>query len=749
MSGGTSDDPAEVLESTPLLQQTDTELETEERQPGANHLTIWSSITAFISRLQSYIPGRSHGCHICKTVLEVYNSPLPDIHTSLGFFRNGVATGCPVHTPLFRYLEELLIDIKQQERHRTNGSGQEIQDAIVLLSKVDGVWYVHLSWDPNTGSLCIRSPYLEFLQDPDHAFGHGQKLDRQWIEPHVLDCYRNCKTQHGSMCSSSERLALLSVPRMQYLVDIIDECIVRAQADMPYVALSYVWGQVECLKTTLANVADLQKPGSLRDVKHGRVPKTIQDTMGLMKILGERYLWADTLSIVQDDFEDKEDQLQQMARIYAYAEVVIIAADGPDSEFSLREIRELSEPQPRDLKQLLIPFGDKVLMGRIDPYFASNIRIPFSQERYFQRGWTFQEFAFARRRLIFKENSVCFECMSAVELEDVDYSLEIDHASKQLSTQKLTKDGLPIMSEYMTLVNLINNRQFTFPEDILPAFCGTMNTLLRPFPQGFICGHPEMFFDVSLLWQPHSDVDRRLRRGSETEGFRSGLPSWSWAGWCGILHIWSWNSANDFIAISEHTGDTPRAITSPITTWYTAERPDAVRRKIDTQWRDAYQDPSVPLPKGWSRKKYAPSQILTWLYSLAWKGVRRGWLRRSVLGLFNRHDFSISIPWAPIGLEFVYWHEVTDLRSLYPLPPSNPDASGKAISTNAYLFSRVRTACLYVSLEMEGAISFDLLTRSATWVGVMSAHSASEMPADGEEIEIIAISEGYFLNDMD
>jgi hypothetical protein len=37
----------------------------------------------------------------------------------------------------------------------------------------------------------------------------------------------------------------------------------------------------------------------------------------LARLLGETYLWVDSLCIVQDDENLKQDQLQQMAAIYA------------------------------------------------------------------------------------------------------------------------------------------------------------------------------------------------------------------------------------------------------------------------------------------------------------------------------------------------------------------------------------------------------------------------------------------------
>ncbi|KAK0645793.1 hypothetical protein B0T16DRAFT_146810 [Cercophora newfieldiana] len=67
-----------------------------------------------------------------------------------------------------------------------------------------------------------------------------------------------------------------------------------------YVALSYVWGDAHSLKTTKWNVGQLQQDGALRMWQHF-IPRVIGDTMDFTKRLGVRYLWVDSLCIVQDD----------------------------------------------------------------------------------------------------------------------------------------------------------------------------------------------------------------------------------------------------------------------------------------------------------------------------------------------------------------------------------------------------------------------------------------------------------------
>jgi Heterokaryon incompatibility protein (HET) len=171
--------------------------------------------------------------------------------------------------------------------------------------------------------------------------------------------------------------------RPQWLICVQQGCLVKATADKQYAALSYVWGQVPTLKTTKGNLNELLKGAAL--FKQGDfVPRTIRHTIALVQQLDISYLWVDCLCIFQDDKENLHRQLQDMASIYAFAYVTIVAANGWDANHGLRGVHGVTDARH------LSPNDASDTYESLQPYNSI----------WYSRGWTFQEMVFSRRTIM-------------------------------------------------------------------------------------------------------------------------------------------------------------------------------------------------------------------------------------------------------------------------------------------------------------------------------------------------------------
>jgi hypothetical protein len=330
---------------------------------------------------------------------------------------------------------------------------------------------------------------------------------------------QRCRTRHGEPCNDRYSDSLAQQCGNLVLVDVIDGCIVDLPNTTTFVALSYVWGSTAMPKLKQTNYHLLKQPGHLfqPQIDGIRVPQVILDAMHLLRAFNERYLWVDSLCVVQDaSAEDMERTLRAMAGIYASAEFTIVAAGGSDADHGLRGIGGPSQSRLPD--------------NRIDDTnLALSLHYP-SRSLWASRGWTFQESAFARRLLVF-DTTVYWLCGRCAWKEI--YADRFMHQERWPTNRPhaVTPMGIksimtpyPSLQRWGILVDEYSSRNLTYEDDFLRAFAGAMNVIGPTFPGGLIHGLPKFFLDICLLWKPRINLSRR------SEG-----PSWSWTGWKGAV----------------------------------------------------------------------------------------------------------------------------------------------------------------------------------------------------------------------
>ena len=110
------------------------------------------------------------------------------------------------------------------------------------------------------------------------------------------------------------------------LLDCRSLMVVQAERTVQYLALSYVWGR--------------ERKGPIRkrndcSLRLESLSQTIRDAITLTRSLQYGYIWIDKICIDQESSTERYKQIMQMDKIYAGAELTIIAAAGNDEEFGL------------------------------------------------------------------------------------------------------------------------------------------------------------------------------------------------------------------------------------------------------------------------------------------------------------------------------------------------------------------------------------------------------------------------------
>ncbi|KAH6839692.1 heterokaryon incompatibility protein-domain-containing protein [Alternaria alternata] len=309
-------------------------------------------------------------------------------------------------------------------------------------------------------------------------------------------------------------------------------------AKIPYVSLSYVWGNSNDACGPVETIGG-------RKTLPQQLPAVIKDSIEVTKALGFQYLWIDKFCIDQDAADLKHDQIQQMDAIYANSQLTIISAAGQDESFGLPGVGGKHRSH-----QFTAKLDDATaIWSPSDPHRA------ISQSHWSTRGWTFQEALLSLRRLVFTEGQMYFQCntmncfesnycaLDELHVKDRSKTLESIRAGtfgqhKHEPHGKLIRDKESLnesLGRYLSNVENYTSRNLRFDEDSLNAFQGIIKKFSQEqyaFNHVWGLAYPSNgprslgVFVHSLTWMHRAKTKARRRNL---------FPSWTWAGWEGHI----------------------------------------------------------------------------------------------------------------------------------------------------------------------------------------------------------------------
>jgi hypothetical protein len=196
-----------------------------------------------------------------------------------------------------------------------------------------------------------------------------------------------CENWHGRVCDRSklgihEHEFVSQVDRIPAfrLIDVVDNCVIQSPRDVRYVALSYVWGKEKFLTAVTSNIERLEKPGALQHSEfRDRMPATIRDAMQVVRELDMKYLWVDSLCIVQDDDTgSKEDSISKMDHVYGDAFLTIYAATGNAANAGLPGVLPGTRGQRQPIEEIA---------PRLRLAFKQRYQNYIKDSAYYTRAW--------------------------------------------------------------------------------------------------------------------------------------------------------------------------------------------------------------------------------------------------------------------------------------------------------------------------------------------------------------------------
>lgn len=323
-----------------------------------------------------------------------------------------------------------------------------------------------------------------------------------------------------------------------------------------YISLSHSWGGQQPLTTTTATVND-RKAG----IAYSQLPKTFQDAVRITRRLGIRYLWIDSLCIIQDSTEDWQIEASRMASVYRNSWLTVSAthSSSPTSGcFNHGQSIDVQTPdEDDDTLAVLFPAATKLRQDlRLSLRFAIShaefglLSRPRDNKPFplLNRGWVYQERLLAPRVLHFGPQELFWECMQDLDCEcgtlkwsdaekmgrymnrntSGELPPKISHyAALHIGGKRNlddTKRKQKLLSRWQDMVQEYTQRGLTFSTDRLPAFSGVAAEMMEALEMRYRAGLWEETLPMGLLWERDNVMEMAKPRQDPQPA-----PSWSWA----------------------------------------------------------------------------------------------------------------------------------------------------------------------------------------------------------------------------
>ena len=359
-------------------------------------------------------------------------------------------------------------------------------------------------------------------------------LARKWI------C--ECLSKHG-LCNADSGLTFIPPTR---LIDVgpldgsQDPRLYITSAEdqnIRYMTLSHCWGRAEILTLTHETYEQMLSGFSMTIL-----PQSFQDAIEICRRLNQRYLWIDSLCVIQDDYGDWYREAPNMGNIYQNSVCTIAALGASNSFAGLFSQREQPCKLPDEI-DLIVRVSPKSL-GRDE------------QSPLHRRAWVFQERLLSPRTLQFGRRGISWECHEMTANEAFIESIPVSRL--EYRETKLKEEFAQLRQCYLSataseeqrsffsrvwheIVKTYSELELTFASDKLIAFSGVTDEIRRCTGLTYYYGLWSSSFDQSLflaelLWSapfPRSDrqPDRNAisSQGPGKYGWGMRAPTFSWA----------------------------------------------------------------------------------------------------------------------------------------------------------------------------------------------------------------------------
>ncbi|KAI9641566.1 hypothetical protein NHQ30_010378 [Ciborinia camelliae] len=350
----------------------------------------------------------------------------------------------------------------------------------------------------------------------------------------------NCIQNHSSCnISSTTQLPsrLLDISGSPDLVHLVQTRNLPSGSKSPsYATLSHCWGSKRFIQTTSSSIASFYN-GIRRDA----LPANFRDAISVVQALGLRFIWIDSLCIIQDSSEDWRHESALMASIYSNSYVNIAATGAADSSRGCLAPRNLAHRSiPISARGFLktqhednIIFVRKSLNGLHKLYSTpailrsetTDLSEKEKEAPLLLRAWVFQERYLAPRTLHFCSSELVMECRQGLRCECT--GLDSIASNPLCDVEDVSYDS------WLRVVEEFSRLRLSYETDRLIALMGVAKVFHARLMSTYLQGIWAEDLARGLLW----DITRYESYQASASSCSSSpkrqskevAPTWSWA----------------------------------------------------------------------------------------------------------------------------------------------------------------------------------------------------------------------------
>ncbi|KAF4962423.1 hypothetical protein FSARC_9495 [Fusarium sarcochroum] len=332
-------------------------------------------------------------------------------------------------------------------------------------------------------------------------------------------------------------------------------------ASAKYATLSHCWGTTN--STTVKLLKNNCHKLTTTGIAISHLNSTFGDAVDFTRRLGVKYIWIDSLCIIQDDADDWLHESSRMAGIYANSYIGLFAGHAQDGtgglygeRFDPKLFHENCKVTVKDDtgRERIMSIERRNMIGHDITFLIQTGRqiptidardLPGTKQPLYRRGWVFQELHLSPRAVLFNSQELIWVCNNKACCE-CDRTTEDDYATKYIfskvpkvadyrsamGTDLLWKHG---MFNWAFLICAFSHLELTFEKDRLPALSGMAKAFQSSSSTEmkddvYLAGLWKSMLPEALMWQtidaPPNGPARRCRFRKPVR--ERGAPSWSW-----------------------------------------------------------------------------------------------------------------------------------------------------------------------------------------------------------------------------